>query len=226
MNTCHKSLHTPYLAINNQTKYTLIYPEDDALLHHPLIERFGHPKQQIYIDQDNEHQPTIWPLYNGQLEVVQYAVMQDGEIIEFTSDGENRDSRLAKGFAMYGDFHHDKPIIITYSLEAFFKVAQTNYSVVLVVLPTLCSKRLIELKSHDFEQIRFVINQLFQASYKQLYLPIRPEQMQLDPFKKLEQNTAVRLINHYHDGYECDLSQYDETEQVQESISHAIASLS
>lgn len=226
MNTCHKSLHTPYLAINNQTKYTLIYPEDDALLHHPLIERFGHPKQQIYIDQDNEHQPTIWPLYNGQLEVVQYAVMQDGEIIEFTSDGENRDSRLAKGFAMYGDFHHDKPIIITYSLEAFFKVAQTNYSVVLVVLPTLCSKRLIELKSHDFEQIRFVINQLFQASYKQLYLPIRPEQMQLDPFKKLEQNTAVRLLNHYHDGYECDLSQYDETEQVQESISHAIASLS
>lgn len=197
MNTYHKSLHTPYLAINNQTKYTLIHPEDDALQHHPLIERFGHPKQQIYIDQDSEHQPTIWFLYNGQLDVVQYAVMQDGEIIEFTSDGENRDGRLAKGFAKYGDFDHFKPVIITYSLESFFKVAQTGYAVALVVLPTLCSKYQTELKAFDFEQIQFVINQLSQAGYKQLYMPVRPEYIQLEPFQKLEQNTAVHLLNQY-----------------------------
>lgn len=230
MNTCHQSLYTPYLAINNQTKYTLIHPEDDALLHHPLIERFGHPKQKIYIDQDSEHQPTIWPLYNGQLEVVQYAVMQDGEIIEFTADGENRDDRLAKGFAMYGDFHHNKPVIITYSLEAFFKVAQTNYSVVLVVLPTLCSKHSRELKPFDFEQIQFVINQLYKAGYKQLYMPVRPEHINIEPFKVLQQNTAVRLLNQYQkvdqNEFLTNLDKDEDIEEVQAFIQFSIEQLS
>src|SRR5690606_29134979 len=115
----------------------------------------------------------------------------DGQRVAVMPDG------LAKGFAGYGDFDHAKPVIITYSLEAFFKVAQTGYAVVLVVLPTLCSKHQTELKPYDFEQIQFVINQLSKAGYKQLYLPARPEKMQLEPFKALEQNTAVQLLNQY-----------------------------
>jgi hypothetical protein len=90
---------------------------------------------------------------------------------------------LARGFARYGDFDHAQPVIITYSLEAFFKIAQTGYAVALVLLPTLCSKHKTELKPFDFEQIQFVINQLSQAGYKQLYLPVRIEQCTLSHLK-------------------------------------------
>src|SRR5690606_24609520 len=99
--------------------------------------------------------------------------------------------------ARYGDFDHTQPVIITYSLESFFKVAQTGYAVALVVLPTLCNKHQTVLKPGDFKQIQFVINQLSAAGYTQLYLPVRPEQLQLESFKALEQNTPVRLLNQY-----------------------------
>lgn len=199
---------------------------DAAYINHPIIERFGSPLQPIYVDDSNVdingvtyEQPLILPIYDGQMELVQCAVMQDGQRVAVMPDG------LAKGFAGYGDFDHAKPVIITYSLEAFFKVAQTSYAVVLVLLPTLCSNHKTELKPYDFNQIQFVINQLSKAGYKQLYLPVRPEQMHLEPFKALEQNTAVRLLNHYHNGYECDLSQYDEADQVQVSFDYAIEAL-
>ena len=114
---------------------------DESYSSHPLIQRFGSPEQSIYVDQNNVtingiqyDSPLIIPIYNGQLELVQCAVMQDGQRVSVIPDG------LAKGFARYGDFHHDKPVIITYSLEAFFKVAQTGHAVALVVLPTLCNK--------------------------------------------------------------------------------------
>src|SRR5690606_21418357 len=84
---------------------------------------------------------------------------------------------LAKGFAYYGDLHKDKPVIITYSLEAFFKIAQTGYAVVLVILPNLCQGKITELKSFDLKQIEFVIEQLTRAGYQQLYLPVKPEQL-------------------------------------------------
>ncbi|WP_180081237.1 DUF927 domain-containing protein [Acinetobacter sp. YH12201] len=170
---------------------------NDAYSSHPLIQRFGSPEQPIYVDDGSEAKPLIMPIYNGQLEHIQSAVLIDGEMVDLTIDGENTDRGLAKGFARYGDFDHAKPVIITYSLEAFFKVAQTGYAVVLVILPNLCSKHLTALKPFDFEQIQFVINQLSQAGYKQLYLPVTPEQMHLEPFKALEQNTAVRLLNQY-----------------------------
>ena len=131
------------------------------------------------------------PVYDGQLELVQCAVLQDGKRVSVMPNG------LAKGFAKYGDFHHDKPVIITHSLESFFKIAQTGCAVALVLLPTLCSKHLTELKPFDFEQIQFVIDQLSAAGYKQLYLPVTIEQISLEPFKALEQNTAVRLLNQY-----------------------------
>lgn len=188
--------------------YTQLMPDDAAYAHHNLIQRFGSPEQPIYIDQSTVdingityEQPLVMPIYNGQLELVQCAVMQDGKHVAITPNG------LAKGFSYYGELQKDKPIIVTYSLEAFFKVAQTGYAVILVLLPTLCSKhRLppepssthqIELKPFDFEQIQFVINQLSKTGYTKLYLPVRPEHIQLEPFQKLEQNTAVRLLNQY-----------------------------
>lgn len=177
---------------------TVLNPSDDTYLNHPIIERFGSPSQPIYVDQCNVtveggeyDNPLILPIYNGQLELIQCAVMQDGQRVQVIPDG------LAKGFARYGDFHHDKPIIITYGLEAFFKIAQAGYAVALVVLPTLCNKHQTELKAFDFEQIQFVINQLSQSGYSKLYMPVRPEQLQLEPFKALEQNTPVRLLNQY-----------------------------
>lgn len=171
---------------------------NDAYSSHPLIQRFGSPEQPIYVDDGNVDingvtyaQPLIMPIYDGQMELVQCAVMQDGQRVAVIPDG------LARGFARYGDFDHTQPVIITYSLESFFKVAHTGYAVALVVLPTLCSKHQTALKPSDFKQIQFVINQLSAAGYTQLYLPVRPEQLQLEPFKALEQNTSVRLLNQY-----------------------------
>ena len=206
---------------------TLLNPLDDAYINHPIIHRFGSPEQPIYVDDSNVdingvsyEQPLILPIYDGQMELVQCAVMQDGQRVEVMPDG------LARGFARYGDFDHAQPVIITYSLEAFFKVAQTGYAVVLVLLPTLCNKHQTELKPFDFEQIQFVINQLSQAGYKQLYLPVRIEHINLEPFKKLEQNTAVRLLCQYLrigvNQFEIGLSQDESVSEVLGFIEEAI----
>ena len=211
------------------THCTQLVSFDDAYSSHALIKRFGSPEQPIYVDESIDARPLIVPVYNGQLEIIQCAVMQDGEIVDLTIDGENRGRGPAKGFAKYGDFHPDKPVIITYSLESFFKVAQTGYAVALVVLSTLCSKHQVELKAFDFEQIQFVINQLSAAGYKRLYLPVQLKQMHLEPFKKLEQNTVVRLLSNYlRDGisqFHCDFGEVDDTADIQAFIDGAIEQL-
>lgn len=173
-------------------------PQDAQYLQHSIIQRFGSPLQPIYINPNTldingvtYEQPLILPIHNGHLEPIQYAVLEDGKRVEFTEGG------IAKGFASYGDLHHDKPIIVTHSLEAFFKVAQTGYAVVLVVLPTLCNKHLTELKPFDFEQIQFVVQQLQKSGFVRLYMPVRAEHIQLEPFQQLEKNTAVKLLNQY-----------------------------
>ena len=228
--TAQNSQHDFDKSSNILVQCAVINPPDEAYLKHSLIERFGSPKQPIYVDESSEAKPLIMPIYNGQLEHIQYAVMIDGEMVDLTIDGENQDRGLAKGFAKYGDFDHAQPVIITYSLEAFFKVAQTGYAVVLVLLPTLCSNHKTELKPYDFEQIQFVINQLSQAGYKQLYLPVRIEQMHLEPFKKLEQNTAVRLLCQYLrigvNQFEIGLSQDESVSEVLAFIEEAIELLS
>lgn len=43
----------------------------------------------------------------------------------------------------------------------------------------------------------FVINQLSKAGYTKLYMPVRPEHIQLEGFQKLEQDTALRLLNQH-----------------------------
>lgn len=225
MNAFHKA---PCLEPNDiLAQCKLLDPQDDAVLHHPVIDRFGSPSQPIYVDQchieidgvsyDN---PLILPIYNGQLELVQCAVLQDKSPVSVLFDG------LARGFAYYGDLQEDKPVIITYSLEAFFKIAQTSYAVVLVVLHTLCNAKLNELKTFDFEQIHFVINQLSQAGYRQLYIPVSLEHIELESFKNLERNTVVRLLNQYQRIGESEfltlLTKDEEVEEVEAFLDEAI----
>ena len=230
MNALHKSPDALHQAKDILAECTQLVSFNDAYSSHAVIQRFGSPEQPIYVDDSNVDingityaQPLIMPIVNGQLELVQCAVMQDGQRVVVMPDG------LAKGFASYGDFHHDKPVIVTYSLEAFFKVAQTGYAVVLVVLPTLCNAHLSELKAFDFEQIQFVINQLSKAGYAKLYLPVRPEHINLEPFQKLEQNTAVRLLNQYLkmgvSEFQIELTQYESLSEVLAFIDEAIEAL-
>ena len=42
-----------------------------------------------------------------------------------------------------------------------------------------------------------MINQLSKAGYTKLYMPVRPEHIQLEGFQKLEQDTALRLLNQH-----------------------------
>ena len=210
---------------------TLFKQQEIDHLNHSIIERFGSPEQPIYVDQSNVEingiqyeQPLILPIINGQLELVQSAVLQDGQRVSVIPDG------LAKGFARYGDFHHTKPVIITYSLEAFFKMAQTGYAVALVILPNLCSTHKTELKPFDFEQMHFVIHQLAKAGYQKLYMPVRPEHINLEPFQKLEQNTAVKLLNQYQKADQSEfltnLYKDEDVEEVQAFIQFSIEQLS
>ncbi len=220
-------LNTPEAIL---TQSTVLIPTDIAYLEHELIQRFGSPEQPIHVDQitvdvndikyDN---PLVLPIYDGQLELVQCAVMQDKNRVFVFPNG------LVKGFARYGHFDHTQPVIITYGLEAFFKIAQTGYAVALVVLPTLCNAKLTELNPFDFEKIQFVINQLSQAGYQQLYMPVRPEHIQLEAFKKLEQNTAVKLLNQHieygESAFLTELYKDDSTEEVKAFIQLAIERL-
>ena len=203
---------------------TELMPTDKAYIEHELVQRFGSPEQSIHVDDSivtingvSYDSPIILPIYNGQLELVQCAVMQDSKPVAVIPDG------LANGFARYGYFDHAKPVIVTYDFEAFFKIAQTGYAVALVLLPTLCNSTLPVLKPFDFDQMQFVINQLTQAGYQQLYMPVRPEH--LEAFKPLEENTAVRLLNQYQDDFACDLSQYESVEDVQAFLKDAIEQL-
>lgn len=173
-------------------------PNQIEYLENPIIQRFGSPALPIYVDEAQIEiegieydSPFILPIVNGELETIQCAVLQDNQRVQVIPDG------LAKGFARYGDFDPTRPVIITYGLEAFFKIAQAGYAVALVVLPSLCNANLAELKPFDFEQIQFVINQLKITGFDRLYMAVRPEHIQLDAFQNLERNTALRLLNQH-----------------------------
>lgn len=231
MNTYHEA---PVIDLESPSEILAqavqLAPTDQGYSEQPLIQRFGSPEQPIYVDNGqieiNSTQyesPMILPIYDGQLQLVQCAVLQDQKQAQVIPNG------LAKGFTYYGNPLKSEPVIITHSLEEYFKIAQTGYAVVLVLLPTLCKDQKTELKTFDFEQIQFVINQLSQAGYQQLYMPVRPEHIQLEPFQKLEQNTAVRLLNQYQkigeSEFLIELCKEDETQEVHAFISEAIALL-
>ncbi len=127
------------------------------------------------------------------------------------------------------EIHQDKPVIITYSLEAFFKIAQTGYAVALVVLPSVCDSHHTEFKSFDFEQMQFVIDLLSKSGFDRLYMPVRPEHIQLEAFQNLEKNSPVRLLNQFQKAGESEflteLLQDDEAEEVQAFLDYAIEQL-
>lgn len=147
------SLEQPLDILANCRKHN---PRDDAYLRHPVINRFGSPEQSIYIDELTVNfngiqyeQPLILPVHNAQLELVQCAVLQNQQPVKVIPDG------MEKGFAYYGELQKDHPVIITYSLEAFFKIAQTSYAVVLVILQDLCRQPLKELIGKSKRMKRF-----------------------------------------------------------------------
>lgn len=208
---------------------TLYKKEDSVYRDHLIIQRFGSPEQTIHIDEMTVNlngvqyeQPLILPVFNAQLDLVQCALLQDKQPVKVIPEGE-------KGFAYYGELKKDQPVIITYSLEAFFKIAQTCYAVVLVILQDLCRQPLKELKAFDFEQIQSVVNQLSKAGYKRLYMPVRAEHIQLEPFQKLEQYTELRLLNQFQmideNEYLIELSKDEDALEIEAFLQDAIALL-
>lgn len=186
-------LTTPKAILNQST---LCNPTDSSYLEHELIQRFGSPEQPIHVNPYNlslnnvdYNQPLILPIYNGELELIQCAIMVDNKPVQSFPEGQS------KGFAYYGELYKDKPIIFTYNLEAFFKIAQTGYAVVLVVLSGLCRSRQRELKASDFEQIKLIIYQLSSAGYKQLYMPVRDEWLSTQSFQRLAKDTSIKLFS-------------------------------
>lgn len=203
------------------SKCLLVNPQDTQYLKLELIQEFGSPNQPIFTETvtltvNGIHyiNPCILPIYNGQLELIQCAVLQNKQRVSVLPDG------LAKGFTFYGDMQKDKPVIVTYSLEAFFKIAQTNYSVILVMLPNLCSPSDRKPDGYDFKQIQFVIEQLTKAGFSQLYLPVRPEHIKSEDFQALEQNTSVYLLNQYlsKDDNEFLIKLYKDEEEKEVSV--------
>jgi len=194
---------------------------------HPIVQRFGLPPHPVHIDfgtvtigDIQYEQPLILRIVNERLELVQCAFMQDRKPV-LTYPELN-----VKGFACFGDLKHDKPVIVTYNLEAFFKIAQTGYAVVLAILPNLCNTNPSELKSADFKKIQLVINQLSNAGFIQIYIPVRPEHIGEPEFQKLAQNTSVKLLNQYIGDAEgsdlIELGQYDDTKTVKAFLDQAI----
>lgn len=201
-------------------------PLDQNYLSHPIIMNFGSPEQPIQVDETNAEidgiyfeDPLILPIYDAKLNLIQCAVMQVDQPVKVMPDG------MAKGFAYYGELHKDQPIIITYSLEAFFKIAQLGYAVVLVVLNDLCRSQKGNLKPFDIQKIRFIVDLLKNAGYQHLYLPIRPENLEMPELLEIAENYQVALLDQYkwsNDGLFVELDQYDANDAVKEFFTRSI----
>nr|MBO0660058.1 DUF3987 domain-containing protein [Acinetobacter baumannii] len=194
-------------------------------MRHPVIESNGSPKQPIYIDNAvididgvKYENPMILPIYNGQSKLIQCAVLQQGQRVQIPPDG------FACGFAYFGELEKDKPVIVCYDLQAFFKLAQTQYATVLAVLPDLCKTTSPTLKQTDANIIEAVIKQLWNADYKQLYIPTRPQNK--DILIKIAQSQKAQLIDQYrNDGTFMEITQYETAQEVQSFINNAIQEL-
>lgn len=201
-------------------------PQDQNYLSHPLIVNFGSPEQPIYLDETNVEidgihfeQPLILPMYDASLSLIQCAVMQFDQPVKVMPDG------MATGFAYYGELRKDQPIILAYTLETFFKIAQNGYAVVLVILNDLCRSQRLEHKAVDLKKIAFIIDQLTHAGYQQLYLPVRPERLKELEVVDIAENCKVTFLDQYRwadDGLFVDLSQYDDNEAVCEFFKRSI----
>ncbi|WP_196074402.1 MULTISPECIES: YfjI family protein [Acinetobacter] len=200
-------------------------PQDSAFMRHPVIESNGSPNHPIYIDNavididgvkyDN---PMILPIYNGQLKLIQCAVLQRTQRVQILPDG------LAYGFAYFGELKKDKPVIICYELKTFFKLAQTHYATALAVLPDMCKTTNTALKHADINTIEVVVKQLWNAGYKQLYIPTRPQNKQI--LLEIARSQKAQLIEQYrNDGSFMEITQDETVQEVQAFIDDAIKDL-
>lgn len=204
---------------------TVLHPQDGAYMHHPVIESNGSPQQPIYIDNAvididgvKYENPMILPIYNGQLKLIQCAVLQQEQRVQITPDG------YARGFAYFGEIEKDKPVIVCYELQAFFKLGQTHYATVLAVLPDLCKTASPTLKQADVNTIEAVIKQLWNAGYKQLYIPTRPQNKEI--LLEIVRSQKAQLIDQYrNDGTFMEITQYETAQEVQSFINNAIQEL-
>lgn len=200
-------------------------PQDGAYLHHPVIESNGSPQQPIYIDNAvididgvKYDSPMILPIYNGQLKLIQCAVLQHDKRVQIIPNGS------VCGFAYYGELKKDKPVIICYELKAFLKLAQTHYVTVLAVLPDICKTTNTALKQADVNTIEVVMNQLWNAGYKQLYIPTRPQNKEI--LLEIAQSQKAQLIDQYrNDGTFMEITQYETAQEVQAFIDDAVKEL-
>lgn len=200
-------------------------PQDGAYLHHPVIESNGSPQQPIYIDNAvididgvKYDSPMILPIYNGQLKLSQCAVLQHDKRVQIIPNGS------VCGFAYYGELKKDKPVIICYELKAFLKLAQTHYVTVLAVLPDICKTTNTALKQADVNTIEVVMNQLWNAGYKQLYIPTRPQNKEI--LLEIAQSQKAQLIDQYrNDGTFMEITQYETAQEVQAFIDDAVKEL-
>lgn len=216
------SLEQPKNILANCTR---LNPQDGAFMRHPVIESNGSPNQPIYIDEIaveiagvKYENPMILPIYNGQLQLTQCAVLQQDKRVQIVPDSS------VCGFAYYGELKKDKPIIICYELEAFFKLAQTYYASVLAVLPDLCKTKNKDLKQADISAIEAVIKQLSNAGYRQLYIPTRPQNK--EKLIEIVRNQKAQLIDQYrNDGNFMDITQYETAEEVQLFLDSSIHEL-
>ena len=197
---------------------------DTSLLSHPMVQRFGIPKGLIYVDESTVEinditytRPLLIPMFDEHLGIIQCAVAQDQQLIQFIPGG------YAKGFASHGEMLKDKPIILTDSIEVFFRLTHTAYSVVLVVTPNMCKNDNSKGNKRNVKQIELVINQLTRAGYSKIYFPIRPEHKTY--FDILEKNTDVKLVTQYQEDIQCELSQYDDVEDIEHFLDKAIKRL-
>ena len=208
---------------------TVLKTQDNAYLQYDLIARFGSPKQPIHVDMGNVTignqqytNPLLLPIVDASLQHIQTSILSFDKSVCIYPDGV-----IAKGFAYFGEMVKDQPVIITHHLEAFFKVATTGYAVVLVLLPNVSKPCTYDaLSGYDLEQVEYVVNQLRNAGYTALYMPVRPEHIKADEYVQLEQNTAVRLLNQSSQEGEVtfltELICTDDTEEVKAYLDEAI----
>lgn len=186
-----------------------------------VIQQIGSPNQILNLFDDpseiSENSPIILPIFNIYSELLQCVKLQKGKQIDLSPEG------YINGFAYSGKLEKDQPVVITYCFETFFKISQTSFTVVLVI-PQSFNTDVRDLKKYEIEKIDNVIGQLTQAGYKKLYLPVRPEYK--FKFSKLEQNTDVRLLVPYENGFDCDLTQYASLGEVECFLYNSINNLS
>ena len=197
---------------------------DTSLLSHPMVQRFGIPNGLIYVDDSTVEingityaRPLLIPMVDEHLEIIQCAVAQDQQLIQVIPGG------YAKGFAYHGEMVKDKPIILTDSIEVFYRLTHTTYSVVLVITPNMCKNDNTKRNNRNVKQIERAVNQLTSAGYSKIYFPIRPEHKAY--FDILEKNTELNLLTQYQEDIQCELSQYDDVEDIEYFLDNAIKRL-